>query len=73
LDLYDVDYSGSGHQPYHFDALAAIFDRFTVNTVRIEVEARNVATIPLVLLISPLPATTLVAGYVTIRELPHTK
>jgi hypothetical protein len=73
LDLYDVDYTGSGHQPYHYDAMAQIFDRCTVTKVHLEVEARNTSALPLVLLISPLSGLVPKTGYINIREIPHTK
>lgn len=39
--LYDVDYSDLGHQPYGYDQVAAIYNKYRVNAVKIEANFTN--------------------------------
>jgi hypothetical protein len=43
-DLYDPDYTGTGHQPYGFDSTMAFFDHFTVTGARIKVQWHTSST-----------------------------
>lgn len=37
--LYDVDETGGGHQPYGFDQITAIYDRYKVKSAMVEITA----------------------------------
>lgn len=40
-DLYDPNYSGTGHQPYGFDTLASLYRRYRVDTVSFTLQFSN--------------------------------
>jgi hypothetical protein len=35
--LYDPDYTGAGHQPYFFDQIAGIYNRYRVNACTVDI------------------------------------
>lgn len=49
--LYDPDYSGTGHQPYYYDQLAALYNYYTVYGCSVEIEAGTETTTSTVLLV----------------------
>lgn len=45
--LYDPDYSGAGHQPYMYDQLTGIYNKYIVEKVEYRVRFRQVAASPI--------------------------
>ncbi len=45
--LYDPDYTGAGHQPYMFDQLTPIYNKYIVEKVEYKVRFRQVASSPI--------------------------
>lgn len=46
--LYDFDASGTGHQPFYFDQLIAIYSHYTVIGAKVDVTWTNNSTVPCV-------------------------
>lgn len=49
--IFDVNYTGSGHQPLGYDQWDAFFNRYRVTHVDVEVEAINNGSLPVVCVI----------------------
>ncbi len=45
--LYDPDYTGAGHQPYMYDQLTGIYNKYIVEKVQYRVRFRQVAASPI--------------------------
>jgi hypothetical protein len=45
-DIFDPDYTGSGHQPLYRDTFAAIYDFYTVKSARVTLTITNGGNIP---------------------------
>ncbi len=45
--LYDPDYTGTGHQPYMYDQLTTIYNKYIVEKVDYKVRFRQIAASPL--------------------------
>jgi len=45
--LYDPDYTGTGHQPYMYDQLTAIYNKYVVEKVEWRVRFRQISASPL--------------------------
>ncbi len=45
--LFDPDYTGTGHQPYMYDQLTAIYNKYIVEKVDYEVRFRQIASSPI--------------------------
>lgn len=43
-NLYDPDYSGTGHQPYFRDQWAALYNKYQVISAKVTVQFRQIAT-----------------------------
>ncbi len=45
--LFDPDYTGTGHQPYMYDQLTGIYNKYIVEAVKYKVRFRQVASSPI--------------------------
>lgn len=58
--LYDPDYTGSGHQPYYYDQIAALYAEYCVYGVKVDIYAGSESvTSPILLSIAPSLSTSL--------------
>ncbi len=73
-NIYDPDLTGTGHQPYGFDVMALIYNRYRVNSVRWEVTFCSVAD-QLTYLVAPYnntaPNITTAAEFSASAEYPR--
>lgn len=68
--LFDPDYTSTGHQPYYYDELSALYSRYRVYSSRIRVSAmNNVGTSPVQ--ITLVPASEVVALGLTTHPLEY--
>lgn len=68
--LFDPDYTSTGHQPYYYDQLSAIYSRYRVFSSRIRAAAmNNVGTSPVQ--ITVVPASEVVALGLTTHPLEY--
>lgn len=79
--LFDPDFTGTGHQPYYFDQLAALYNSYTVIKSNLKVQfsliANAIATTqpsgPCIVGIATDDDATLVATASTLLEIPGSK
>ncbi len=45
-DIFDPDYTGTGHQPLYRDTFAGIYDFYTVRSAKVKLTIANTANIP---------------------------
>lgn len=46
--LYDFDYTGTGHQPFYFDQMMALYDHYTVIACKVTVSFTNTSAQPII-------------------------
>ena len=72
--LYDPNHSGAGHQPFGFDQLAALYERYRVYGVKYHILIQNTSgTYPVDVAVVLKPVTTLSTDMQTIAEKPYTQ
>ncbi len=72
--MFDPDFSGVGHQPFYFDQLAAVYDRYQVFASSIYIQFHNNQANPIYCVILPsAESTTLAASPFEAKEKPYAR
>lgn len=66
--MYDVDISGTGHQPMGFDQIMTLYNHYTVTHSEMEVTFRNRSANPIKVGIMVSPNTTVMTDYYVMNE-----
>lgn len=68
--LYDPEYSRTGHQPYGFDQLAALYNRYRVDRVDVDLKVLNTTSLPGNLVLLPSNDGTALGTTAVASEMP---